>query len=151
LEYQPVPDIRDIIPHRPPFLLVDALTELQPGKRARGTKCVAPDEWFLQGHFPGLPIMPGVLIIEAMAQVGAAALLAEDEYRGLRAYFAGINRARFRRKVVPGDLLVIETELVRKWGRMGIGAAVAMVGDKVVAEAEIMFAVEQPPNKDGKE
>lgn len=134
-------EIMDIIPHRYPFLLIDTIEELDPGVRALGRKCVSVNEPFFQGHFPGNPVMPGVLIIEALAQVGAVAMLAQPDFKGRTAYFAGIDKARFRQKVVPGDVLLLETEIIRVKGPIGVGRAVAKVGDKVAAQAELTFSI----------
>lgn len=134
-------EIMDIIPHRYPFLLIDTIEELEPGVRALGKKCVSVNEPFFQGHFPGNPVMPGVLIIEALAQVGAVAMLSQPEFKGHTAYFAGIDKARFRQKVVPGDVLSLETEIVKVKGPVGVGRAVAKVGDKVAAQAELTFSI----------
>lgn len=136
-------EIMDIIPHRYPFLLIDTIEELEPGERALGKKCVSVNEPFFQGHFPGNPVMPGVLIMEALAQVGAVAILSKPEFKGHTAYFAGIDKARFRQKVVPGDVLVLETTIVKAKGPIGVGKAVATVNDKKVAEAELTFAIGQ--------
>ncbi|MHB8170292.1 MAG: 3-hydroxyacyl-ACP dehydratase FabZ [Thermincolia bacterium] len=134
-------EIQKILPHRYPFLLVDRILEVEPGKKAVGIKNVSANEAFFQGHFPGHPVMPGVLIIEALAQVGAVSLLSMEEYRGRIALFAGIDNARFRQQVVPGDQLVLEVEVLKLRGTIGKAQAKAMVGDKVVAEAELMFAI----------
>ena len=136
-------EIMDIIPHRYPFLLIDTIEELEPGERALGKKCVSVNEPFFQGHFPGNPVMPGVLIMEALAQVGAVAILSKPEFKGRTAYFAGIDKARFRQKVVPGDVLLLETAIVKAKGPIGVGKAVATVNDKKVAEAELTFAIGQ--------
>lgn len=133
--------IMDILPHRAPFLLVDRIEELEPGKRAVGMKAVTYNEPFFAGHFPQEPVMPGVLICEALAQVGAVALLSQEEYKGKLAFFGGINKARFRQKVVPGDVLRMETELIKIKGPVGVGKATAWVGDKVAAEAELTFMI----------
>ena len=135
-------EIMDILPHRAPFLLVDRIEELEVGKRAVGIKAVTYNEPFFQGHFPQEPVMPGVLICEALAQVGAVALLSCEEHKGKIALFGGINKARFRQKVVPGDVLRLETELVKVKGTVGIGKAVADVGDKKCVEAELTFVVQ---------
>ena len=134
-------EIMDIIPHRYPFLLIDTIEELDPGVRALGRKCVSVNEPFFQGHFPGNPVMPGVLIIEALAQVGAVAMLAQPDFKGRTAYFAGIDKARFRQKVVPGDVLLLGTEIIKVKGPIGVGRAVAKVGDKVAAQAELTFSI----------
>lgn len=134
-------EIMDIIPHRYPFLLIDTIEELEQGVRAVGKKCVSVNEPFFQGHFPGNPVMPGVLIIEALAQVGAVAMLSQPEFQGRTAYFAGIDKARFRQKVVPGDVLMLETEIIKCKGPVGVGRAVAKVNGKVAAQAELTFAI----------
>jgi len=133
--------IMNIIPHRYPFLLVDRIEELVPGVGAVGIKNVTANEQFFQGHFPGYPVMPGVLIIEAMAQVGAVAVLSTPEFTGKLALFAGIDKARFRRQVVPGDVLRMEVELVRLRGTLGKSRATAHVGDDLAAEAGLLFAI----------
>ena len=133
--------IREIIPHRTPFLLIDRIEELEEGKRAVGRKCVTFNEPFFQGHFPQESVMPGVLIIEALAQVGAVAILSLEENKGKTAYFGGINKAKFKRKVVPGDVLTLEVELVKVKGPVGIGEAKATVDGKVAATAELTFAI----------
>lgn len=134
-------EIMEIIPHRQPFLLLDTVEELTPGVRAVAKKCVSYNEPYFQGHFPGEPVMPGVLIIEAMAQTGAVTILSLAENRGKTAYFAGINAAKFKKKVVPGDVLMLETEIVRQKGPIGVGKATATVEGKIVAQAEITFAM----------
>ena len=134
-------EIMDIIPHRYPFLLIDTIEELEPGERALGKKCVSVNEPFFQGHFPGNPVMPGVLIMEALAQVGAVAILSKPEFKGHTAYFAGIDKARFRQKVVPGDVLMLETTIIKAKGPIGVGRAVATVNGKKAAEAELTFAI----------
>jgi 3-hydroxyacyl-[acyl-carrier-protein] dehydratase len=138
--------IKSILPHRPPFLLVDRIIELEPGQRAVGIKNVTINEDYFRGHFPEEPVMPGVLLIEALAQVGAVALLSMKEFRGRIAYFGGINRARFRKKVVPGDRLTLITEIVQRRGPMGIGKAEAFVDNEKVAEAELVFAIGAAPS-----
>lgn len=134
-------EIMDIIPHRYPFLLIDTIEELEPGVRALGKKCVSVNEPFFQGHFPGNPVMPGVLIMEALAQVGAVAILSQPEWKGRTAYFAGIDKARFRRKVLPGDVLFLEMEIIKVKGPVGVGKAVAKVDGQVAAQAELTFAI----------
>lgn len=134
-------EIMDIIPHRYPFLLIDTIEELEPGVRALGKKCVSMNEPYFQGHFPGNPVMPGVLIVEALAQVGAVAILSQPEFQGKTAYFAGIDRARFRRKVIPGDILTLETEIIKVKGPVGVGRAIATVDGEKAAEAELTFAI----------
>ncbi|MCD8153552.1 MAG: 3-hydroxyacyl-ACP dehydratase FabZ [Clostridiales bacterium] len=134
--------IMEILPHRSPFLLVDRIEELEPGKRAVGRKAVTYNEPYFAGHFPQEPVMPGVLICEALAQVGAVAILSLEENKGKLVFFGGINKARFRRKVVPGDMLRLEVELTKMKGPVGVGKAVAYVEDQVCAQAELTFAVQ---------
>ena len=133
--------IQEIIPHRYPFLLVDRILELESGKRAVGIKAVTASEYYFQGHFPEEHVMPGVLIIEALAQTGAVCMLSVEENKGKIAYFAGINKARFKAKVKPGDVLTLEVELIKSRANIGIGKAIAKIGDKVAVEAELMFAI----------
>ncbi|EOS54142.1 MULTISPECIES: 3-hydroxyacyl-ACP dehydratase FabZ [Paenibacillus] len=133
--------IQEILPHRPPFLLVDRIIELEEGKRAVGIKNVTINEPFFTGHFPGYPVMPGVLITEALAQVGAVAILNVEENRGKIGFLAGLDGFRFRGQVVPGDTLRLEVEVTRMKGSIGKGHAIAKVDDKVVAEGDIMFAL----------
>ena len=123
--------IQEIIPHRYPFLLVDKITELEPGVKAKGIKCVTANEMHFMGHFPQHHVMPGVLIIEAMAQVGAVAILSVEENKGKIAFFGGIKNARFKQQVVPGDVLEMEIEMIKVRGPVGIGAAVAKVNGTV--------------------
>lgn len=134
-------EIMEILPHRAPFLLIDTIEELEPGLRALGKKCVSMNEPYFQGHFPGNPVMPGVLIIEALAQVGAVAILSQPEWKGKTAYFAGIDKAKFRRKVLPGDVLMLEMTIIKVKGPVGVGKAVATVDGKVAAQAELTFAI----------
>ena len=134
-------EIMDIIPHRYPFLLIDTIEELEPGVRAVGRKCVSAGEPYFQGHFPGNPVMPGVLIMEALAQVGAVAILSQPEWKGKTAYFAGIDKAKFRKTVGPGDVLSLEMEIVKIKGPIGVGKARASVDGRVAAEAEMTFAI----------
>ncbi|MCK8059851.1 MULTISPECIES: 3-hydroxyacyl-ACP dehydratase FabZ [unclassified Fusibacter] len=134
-------DIQKIIPHRYPFLLVDRIIELEAGVKAVGIKNVTVNEPFFPGHFPGNPIMPGVLQVEALAQVGAVALLSQDEFKGKLAVFAGIDNLRFKKQVLPGDTLRLEVEIVSIRRNIGKGNAVAYVGDKVACKGEIMFGI----------
>lgn len=136
--------IQEIIPHRPPFLLVDKIVEMEEGKRAVGIKNVTMNEPFFTGHFPGYPVMPGVLITEALAQVGAVATLNVEANKGKIGFLAGLDNFRFRGQVVPGDTLELEVEITRLKGSIGKGKATARVEGKVVAEGEIMFALSDP-------
>ncbi len=133
--------IKEIIPHRYPFLLVDKILEVEEGKSAVGIKNVTANEEFFNGHFPEYPVMPGVLVVEALAQVGAVAMLIKEENRGRLAFFAGIDNCRFKRQVKPGDQLRLEVEMTRFKGPMGKGKAVATVDGELVCEAEMMFAL----------
>jgi 3-hydroxyacyl-[acyl-carrier-protein] dehydratase len=139
-----IKQIQEIIPHRPPFLLVDRILEVEEGKRALGIKNVTMNEPFFTGHFPDYPVMPGVLIIEALAQVGAVAILKSEANKGKIALFAGIDNVRIRQQVVPGDTLTLELELTRMRGSFGKGKGTAKVGDNVVLEGELMFALTDP-------
>ncbi len=134
-------EIKEIIPHRYPFLLIDKIIEVEDGKRAVGLKNVTANEEFFNGHFPDYPVMPGVLIVEALAQVGAVAMLKPEENRGKLAFFAGIDNCRFKRQVKPGDQLRLEVEMIKVRGPMGKGKAVATVDGEVACETEIMFAL----------
>ena len=134
--------ILEIIPHRHPFLLIDTIEELENGKRAVGKKCVSFNEPYFAGHFPNNPVMPGVLIIEALAQVGAVAILGLPEWKGKTAYFVGIDKAKFKQKVQPGDVLLLETTIVKIKGPIGVGEAIATVDGKIVAKAELTFAIQ---------
>ncbi|MCC8028666.1 MAG: 3-hydroxyacyl-ACP dehydratase FabZ [Lachnospiraceae bacterium] len=133
--------IMEIIPHRQPMLLIDTIEELEPGVRAVGKKCVSYNEPYFAGHFPGEPVMPGALIVEALAQVGAVAVLSCDDFKGKTAYFGAINSAKFKKKVVPGDVLVLETEMIRQKGPIGIAKAKAAVDGKTAVVAELTFAI----------
>lgn len=133
--------IMEIIPHRQPFLLIDTIEELEAGKRAVGKKCVSYNEPYFSGHFPEEPVMPGVLIVEALAQVGAVAILSQPEFKGKIAYFGAINSAKFKGKVAPGDVLRLETEIIKMKGPIGVGSAKAYVDDRLVTQAELTFAI----------
>lgn len=136
-----ISQIKEIIPHRYPFLLVDKILEIEEGKRAVGIKNVTANEEFFNGHFPDYPIMPGVLIVEALAQVGAVVVLKLPENRGKLGFFAGIDNCRFKRQVKPGDQLRLEVEMVKLRGPIGKGKAVATVDGEIACEAEITFAI----------
>ena len=136
-----VKEIEQILPHRHPFLLVDYIEDFEPGKYAVGYKCVTFREDFFQGHFPQEPVMPGVLTVEALAQAGAVAILSMEENKGKTAYFGGIQKCKFRGKVVPGDKLRLETRIIKSKGPVGVGEAVASVDGKVVVSAELTFMV----------
>jgi 3-hydroxyacyl-[acyl-carrier-protein] dehydratase len=136
-------EIEAILPHREPFLLIDEVLELDPGRKVVARKSVRADEWYLAGHFPGRPVMPGVLIVEAMAQTGAVAVLSEVENRGKMALFAGIDNVRFKRIVEPGDELELTCELERMRGPIGRGAATARVDGELAARGTLTFALEQ--------
>ena len=132
--------IKEIIKHRYPFLLVDRILEMEEGKRAVGLKNVSANEEFFNGHFPDYPVMPGVLIVEALAQVGAVAMLSTEDYKGRLAFFAGIDNCRFKRQVKPGDQLRLEVDILRIRGSIGKGHAVATVEGEVACETDIIFA-----------
>jgi 3-hydroxyacyl-[acyl-carrier-protein] dehydratase len=136
-----IQQIKEIIPHRYPFLLVDRVLEIEEGKRAVGIKNVTGNEEFFNGHFPNYPVMPGVLIVEALAQVGAVAMLKKEENRGRLAFFTGIDNCRFKKQVKPGDQLRLEVEIIRAKGPIGKGKGIATVNGELVCETEIMFAL----------
>ena len=136
-----IKEIEAILPHRHPFLLIDRIDELEPGMRAVGVKAVTYDEQFFRGHFPGEPVMPGVLILEALAQVGAVAILSVEENKGKTAFFGGVDNVRFRRKVVPGDVLTLTCEIIRTRGNVGVGTALASVNGERAVTAEMTFVI----------
>lgn len=137
-----IKEIQEIIPHRHPFLLIDCIEELEPGVRAVGYKAITYHEPQFAGHFPNEPIMPGVLMIEALAQVGAVAILSVEENKGKTAYFAAIDHAKFKQKVIPGDRLRLECEIIRQKGPLGVGKAIAYNQDgKVAVCAELTFMI----------
>ena len=134
-------EIEKIIPQRDPFLMIDEVEEFIPGESATAYKYVREDEWYFKGHFPGNPIMPGVLITESLAQTGAVAILSMEENKGKNALFGGIDKMKFKKMVVPGDKLRLEVKVIKRKGPIGIGEAKATVNDKVVAKGELTFAV----------
>ena len=136
-----IKEIMSIIPHRQPFLLIDRVEEIVEGEKVIATKNVSYNEPFFAGHFPQEPVMPGVLIVEAMAQAGAVAILSMDEFKGKTAYFGGIKNAKFKKKVVPGDVLRLEVSIEKLKRNAGIGVGTAYAGDKVAAQAEIIFMI----------
>ena len=136
-----IKQIMEIIPHRPPFLLIDRVLEMEEGKRVVALKNITMNEPFFAGHFPQEPVMPGVLIVEALAQAGAVGLLSIPEYKGKIAYFGAIDKVKFRRKVVPGDTLRLEVEFTKLKAVAGLGKGIAYVGDEKAAEAELTFFV----------
>lgn len=133
--------IEEILPHRYPFLMIDRITECEPGKYAKGIKCISANEMQFMGHFPNQHVMPGVLLIEALAQTGAVAILTQEENKGKIAFFGGIKNARFKKQVVPGDRVELSCELVTMKDPLGIGRAVAAVDGKVAVTAELSFAI----------
>ncbi len=136
-----IKEIMEIIPQRAPFLMIDRVEEYVPGESAVAYKNVCINEWYFQGHFPGEPIMPGVLITEALAQTGAIAILSLPENKGKNALFGGIDKLRFKQKVVPGDVLKLEVKIIKSKGPVGVGEAVATVNGKVAARGELTFAL----------
>ena len=136
-----IQEIREILPHRYPFLMVDRITDMEPGKYAYGLKCVSANEGQFTGHFPNYPVMPGVLILEALAQTGAVALLYEEENRGKLAMFGGVRQCRFKHEVLPGDVLELYCEIESRRGPMGFGNAVASVDGEIVAQAKLSFVI----------
>lgn len=136
-----IKEIEKIIPQRPPFLMIDKVEEYVPGEKAIAYKNVNINEWYFQGHFPENPIMPGVLITEALAQTGAVAILSMEENKGMNALFGGIDKMRFKKIVIPGDVLKLEVKIIKKKGLIGVGEAVATVNGKIVAKGELTFAI----------
>ncbi len=134
-------EIKKIIPQREPFLMIDEIEEYIPGESATAYKYVNEEEYYFKGHFPGNPIMPGVLIVEALAQTGAVAILSEEENKGKNALFGGIDKLRFKKTVVPGDKLKLEVKIIKRKGPVGIGEAIATINGKIVAKGELTFAV----------
>jgi 3-hydroxyacyl-[acyl-carrier-protein] dehydratase len=136
-----IEEIKGILPHREPFLMVDKVVDFVPGKKATAVKAVSGNEWFFMGHFDEVKVMPGVLILEALAQTGAVALMTQPEMSGKLAFLARVNSAKFSKKVVPGDLLRLETEITELNSNIGTGAGKAYVDDVLVAKAEFVFAI----------
>lgn len=136
-----IEQIEALLPHRYPFLLIDKITECTVGESAKGLKCVTANEPFFQGHFPNFKVMPGVLILEALAQVGAVAILSEPESKGKLALFGGVKNARFKQQVRPGDVLEMECTLTKRHGPVGFGEAIAKVNGKTACKAELTFAL----------
>lgn len=134
-------EIKNIIPQRDPFLMIDEVEEYVPGESAIAYKNVNEQEWYFKGHFPGNPIMPGVLIVESLAQTGAVAILSMDENKGKNALFGGIDKMKFKRKVVPGDRLKLEVKIIKRKGPIGVGEAIATIDEKIVAKGELTFAL----------
>ncbi len=137
-----IDEIQKILPHRPPFLLIDRVEELEPGKRAIGKKCVSMNEPFFQGHFPGKAVMPGVIILESLAQMGAVCMLTVPGNEGKIVYFGAMDKVKFKRQVYPGDVLNLEVEITKSKGSFGVGTAKAFVEGKIAVEAILTFAIE---------
>lgn len=134
-------EIKKIIPQREPFLMIDEIEEYTPGESAIGYKNVDESEWYFKGHFPGNPIMPGVLIAESLAQTGAIAILSMEENKGKNALFGGIDKMKFKKMVTPGDRLKLEVKIIKRKGPIGVGEAIATVEDRIVAKGELTFAI----------
>ena len=141
MKHLDINQIKDIIPHRHPFLLLDYVEDYEPGEYAVAYKCVSYREEFFEGHFPQEPVMPGVLTVEALAQTGAVAILSKEENRGKTAYFGGIQKCKFKNKIVPGDKVRLETRIIKQKGPVGIGAATAIVDGKIAVQAELTFVI----------
>ncbi len=138
-----IDEIQKILPHRPPFILIDRVEELEPGLRATGRKCVTMNEPFFQGHFPGKAVMPGVIILESLAQMGAICMLTVPGNEGKIVYFGGMDKVKFKRQVYPGDVLSLEVEITKSKGNFGVGTAKAYVEGKIAVEAILTFAIEK--------
>ena len=134
-------DIKKIIPQREPFLMIDEIESYIPGESAVAYKNVNKNEWYFKGHFPGNPIMPGVLIAESLAQTGAVAILSMEANKGKNALFGGIDKMRFKKQVIPGDKLKLEVKIIKRKGPIGVGEAIASVNEKIVAKGELTFAL----------
>ena len=137
-----IDEIQKVLPHRPPFLLIDRVEELEPGLRAKGKKCVSMNEPYFQGHFPGKAVMPGVIILEALAQMGAVCMLTVPGNEGKIVYFGGMDKVKFKQQVYPGDVLTLDVEITKKKGSFGVGTAKAYVEGKIAVEAILTFAIE---------
>lgn len=141
MKHLDINQIKEIIPHRHPFLFLDYVEDYEAGEYAVAYKCVSYREEFFAGHFPGEPVMPGVLTVEALAQTGAVAILSKDENRGKTAYFGGIQKCKFKNKIVPGDKVRLETKIIKQKGSVGVGEAIASVDGKVAVQAELTFVI----------